>query len=120
MIRMIDGPAKDRSFMARSAPQLLRVVRSKAGNWDTLDQLGDVPAKDEQIFVYERCGDLRAVHIRAMGGSAWYPAANYRFREVQDTEPFRSNTAWHDYCRAPKAKKIIVTKTQPDTEVAMK
>lgn len=47
------GPANGLTLHLARAPVMLRVVKNRVtGKWDGLDQLGDVPRDDEDVFVY--------------------------------------------------------------------
>jgi len=64
-IKFHGGPAGGRSLMLRRAPALLRVVLSKSGELDALDQTGDEPAIGETVSVYKIREPATRVHIRA-------------------------------------------------------
>ena len=101
MIEFIDGPAVGQSLALHRAPKLLRVVRSRQGEWDALDQLNDEPKLSEQIFVYRRRDDLpiSKYHLlcsgRAKRATGWYWRASYSAIEPQPGEhDIRDTAAW--------------------------
>lgn len=101
MIEFLDGPAAGQSLPLRRAPKLLRVVRSRSGEWDALDQLEDEPKLSEQIFVYRRRDDLpiSRYHLlcgrRAKRATGWYWRASYSVIDPQPGEhDIRVTAAW--------------------------
>lgn len=101
MISFLDGPAAGESLALHRAPKLLRVVRTRKGEWDALDQLDDEPKPSEQIFVYRRRDDLPISRLHLLcgrgrnSGSGWYWTASYSVLEVQPGEhDTRTTAAW--------------------------
>lgn len=81
-----DGPAKGQTLMLGRAPLLMRVVRTAEGQWDALDQLSDMPAADETIFVYRLVEGPTFVHIRRdrrHGGSGIFRGGVYALHPEQ-------------------------------------
>lgn len=102
MITFRDGPARGQVLQLKRAPRLLRVVCSKSGEWDALDQLGDTPAAGESITVYQLDpSTVSRYHLlcgRGKGGrnaSGWYLRAEYFVLSEQPAdEQVRDNAAW--------------------------
>lgn len=87
--------------MIKRAPQYLRGVVSPSGKLDVLDQLEDVPAPREKVYVYERVGGWSSYHVRMTGrGSGFYVVAEYGYREDVDGEQLRDTEAWQAWCVA--------------------
>lgn len=103
MTKFTDGPAARESLMIRRAPPYLRVVVTRCGKWDALDQLDDQPKPKEQIYAYRRTKKLGMCHIKASKRSAsgFYPIAEYAFIEPQPPEEvMRSTEQWRAWCLA--------------------
>lgn len=101
MVEFIDGPAAGESLALRRIPILLRVVQSRNGKWDALDQLDDEPKPTETIFVYRRRNDLGVSHYhicsrgRGKRESGIYWNAKYAFLPEQPAdEEIRGTAAW--------------------------
>ncbi len=102
MITFLDGPAKGESLALRRIPKLLRVVRSRRGQWDALDQLDDVPQPGETIFVYVRRDEPAPTwyHVcaRGQGRSASGRYWNAEYSLFRGEEPadhvLRDTDAW--------------------------
>jgi hypothetical protein len=63
MIRILDGPAAGAELGLQRAPMYLRVVIGPGGKVDALDLMEDMPAPDEVVHVYARCGDASVAFI---------------------------------------------------------
>lgn len=63
MIRFLDGPAMGLSLKLARVPHYLRVVVSGGRGWDALDQIGDTPCDDEQIYLYVLARNNGVVHM---------------------------------------------------------
>lgn len=100
MIKFRDGPAAGQTLMIRSAPDFLRVVRGKFGEWDALDQWNDAPTADETIYVYRRASRIETIHLQMSprSGSGFYPVAAYRHVET-DGERVRDQSEWSTFMR---------------------
>lgn len=88
---------------------MLRVVRSRNGAWDGLDQLEDEPKPSEQIFVYRACTKPHAFHLCCRGkgksNSGWYQSCDYRLLPDQPAdEHVRTTAAWSAWCDANRAR----------------
>lgn len=98
MITFRDGPAAGQTLMLKRTPLLLRVVQSKRGEWDALDQLDDVPRAGETITVYRIHPEtVSRYHVRACrrSGSGFYFRGEYSLFAKQPTdEEARSTAAW--------------------------
>ena len=113
MVKFLDGPAAGVTLSLHRAPVLLRVVRSRNGNWDALDQLDDEPKPSETIHVYRLASEVTNIHlcIRGKGkrGSGWYAMAEYReLPEQPGDEHTRSTEAWRAWCQAFKKESLQV------------
>ena len=107
MVSLVDGPAADETLALRRAPRLLRVVRSRNGKWDALDQLDDEPKPTETIFVYERMNIPRMGHMcmSPRSQSGWYAIANYRlFQDQPADEIMRDTQKWREWCDTYRLK----------------
>ena len=109
MSRFLDGPAAGINLMLRRAPVFLRVTLDRAAKWDGLDQLGDTPNDDEQIFVYRRQGEPTRMHLLIRGkgkaGGGWYEMGEYRFWPEQPTdEQMRHMPERRAWCVAQQQK----------------
>jgi hypothetical protein len=116
--QFLDGPAADQSLMLRRAPFFLRVVQSRNGTWDALDQIDDEPKATEKLFVYVRVGGFTEMHLCARGGgksaAGWYQLANYRLHEEQpDDATMRSRERWQAWCqeKGPPLSRSFVDRT---------
>lgn len=104
VVEFIDGPAAGESLALRRIPVLLRVVQSRAGKWDALDQLDDEPKPTETIFLYRRRDDLGITHYfvcsrgRGKRESGVYWNAKYAVLPEQPTdEEVRETAAWRQW-----------------------
>ena len=111
MIKFLDGPAKGVALQLQRAPIMLRVVQSPDGKWDALDQLKDVAADGEKIFVYRMEGTAGGAFVdgrdpktgRRFGG--YCVVATYRYLAEQPRdEEVRENYAWDQWCNANKER----------------
>jgi hypothetical protein len=100
-----DGPAAGQVLRLRRAPLFLRVTYDAGGDvWDGLDQLGDVPNSDEQIYVYERVGPTGVMMVDGTGPDGrrkgWQIlTGEYRLYPQQPAEDvLRDNAAWQAWC----------------------
>jgi hypothetical protein len=99
MVTFLDGPAEGESLALRRIPVLLRVVRSRTGNWDALDQLDDEPKPTETITIYRRRDDLEVskyhVRSRCRCESGFYWTASYSVLPEQPTDDqVRATSSW--------------------------
>ena len=93
LIVVEDGPAKDAPAMVCGrAPEFLRIVVDRKGQWDVLDQLDDHPATDETIHVY-RCRD-GVGHVRGDRGGFSGPMCFYRHYPSISPDHARDNASW--------------------------
>lgn len=102
MIKFLDGHAEGQVLELRRLPMFLRVVRSRGGNWDALDQLDDEPKASETIFVYKRRDDLpiSKIHVcrSPRSKSGWLVSASYSvLPEQPGDEDVRSTAAWRPW-----------------------
>jgi hypothetical protein len=104
MVEFIDGPAAGESLALGRIPKLLRVVRSRNGKWDALDQLDDQAKPSETIFVYERRDELGITHYhlcfrsRNKRASGIYWNAKYGVLAEQPSEAeVRETKAWQQW-----------------------
>lgn len=95
MSTFYEGPAHGYSMPLRRAPICLRVVITKAGGIDALDQLSDQARPQEQIFVYLLMGVPSTVHMKMArrSESGWYQNGMYLFWR-EGPEETRDNTTW--------------------------
>lgn len=107
MVSFLDGPASGETLMLRRVPMLLRVVQSRDGEWDALDQLDDVPKATETIHVYRRRDDLGVgwMHLCARGrsraASGRYYNCSYSVVPNQPSdEQVRTTEAWQAWATA--------------------
>lgn len=104
MITLTDGPAKGRVLMLRRAPYFLRVTRKRGTDvWDALDQPGDAPEPDEEVFVYRVSACPSWVHIKARkpNPSGTFMVADYHFFETQPEDSvLRINANWAFWCNS--------------------
>lgn len=92
MIVALDGPAEGRTFAARRAPVLLRLVVDGAGKWDCLDALLDEPRDGEDVHVYRLVeGTGGVVYVRPGG---CYAHGDYRHVADAPSEGLRETLAW--------------------------
>jgi hypothetical protein len=76
----------------------LRAVQNGKGENDLLDQVNDLPAKDEKVFVYQMEGNPGTIHIHGEKGiQGWWALARYRYLPAIDGEKFRENTIWQEW-----------------------
>lgn len=114
MVSFKDGPAADVVLPLRRAPKLLRVVVSRKGIWDALDQLDDTPNPQEAIHVYRLTARATWMHIRATKRSAsgMYAMADYAFvADPPAEEDLRDNARWRAWCEANHARLVPVWET---------
>jgi hypothetical protein len=107
MVTFLDGPAKCETLQLRRVPQLLRVVRSRQGEWDALDQLDDEPKATETIVVYRRRDDLQVSRYHILtgrprrAGSGFYWMASYSVLPDQPADDqVRETAAWRAWATA--------------------
>jgi len=107
MVEILDGPAEGESLSLRRSPLFLRVVRSRTGHWDGLDQLDDQPKATETIFVYLRHTQDTPIHFKMQrrSESGWYARATYKLFSVQPADcDARDKFRWQEWC-VEQAKK---------------
>lgn len=100
-IRFLDGPAANQVLNLRRAPVVLRVVQSSRGNWDALDQVGDVANAQERIYLYGLQSVPRFHFIRSSQKSlsGGWANAEYSFMCKQPAEfTMRDNDLWNAWC----------------------
>lgn len=103
MTAFVDGPAAGEILMLRRAPVMLRVVRSKLGKWDALDQPDDAAKAGEQIFVYRLAEKPSRYHLcirgkgKKEGGFYWSGKYELLPENVAD-EVLRDTAAWARWC----------------------
>jgi hypothetical protein len=105
MLKMLDGPARGQTIQCRRSPIFLRVVRNSKKEWDALDQLGDKPEYDEDIFVYVMVKYLGWIHLNTGGkpGGGMFMRAEYRAIKPQPTNSeVCDNDEWSSWCKANK------------------
>jgi hypothetical protein len=105
MLTLNDGPCKG-TFMVKRAPVFLRAVIDGKGETDVLDQVEDMPKKDEKIYVYKRVGLENMCHIKMVkrSESGWYALADYWQIKDVDGEQFRDNSQWQMWTTITLAK----------------
>ena len=97
MLSLKDGPCQG-TYMCKRAPMFLRAVIDDKGKGDCLDQLEDMPAENEKVYVYMREGEAGTVHLNYGGGrGGWYALAEYKFLPKVDGEVLRDNQAWQTW-----------------------
>jgi hypothetical protein len=107
-----DGPAAGVRLVLGRAPWLLRVVRSAAGEWDALDQLGDTPRPGETISVYYRASDVLRYHVLMVkrSQSGWRESADYKLLSEQPPESVvRDTAAWQKWCQHEGRQAMLAT-----------
>ncbi len=103
------------ALQLKRAPLYLRFVRSRFKlvpsnrpglqaqlEWDALDQPGDTPADDEDVFATVRT-DSWTVHVDGTRNGRrfgeWWPGASYRLCDAQPTaEILRDAERWRAWC----------------------
>lgn len=113
-VQLLDGPCKG-DYLVKRAPVFLRAVRKETGEADLLDQVNDLPAKNEKVFVYQIEGEAGWIHLKMAerSQSGFYALAKYRFMPDVDGEELRDNTIWQDWA-------IARLKEKNETEVSQK
>src|SRR6185295_8027195 len=110
MIRFVGGPADAVVLELQAAPVLLRVVQSKAGQWDALDQPNDQPTPDETIVVYRRNpGTVARAHLCCSPRSKSRFVLIAEYHAVQQRpadELVRDNQSWQHYCSRMEADSV--------------
>ena len=120
MIELLDGPAQG-VFNVRRAPFLLRAVLKPDGSTDVLDQLDDIPERDETLHVYYEVSLGQNVGVtyvcsrgRGQGGSGPYASAHYRHIPGVEGEAVRQTSHWREWARANYSRiRQQVTRTLP-------
>jgi hypothetical protein len=105
VIRFINGPAAGVDIDLRRAPIMLRVVRSRYGNWDALDQPHDEAQSTESIYVYRMIGQANWYHCRSSKRSisGFHATATYEFLPEQPPDHcIRTTKAWAEWCDSNK------------------
>lgn len=92
----LDGPAAGVTLSLRSCPVFLRLVRSEiTGKWDALDQPGDTPSDNEDVFAYRVVpGTWGQVFVRPGGR---YEYGDYKHLEGYDAELIRDRDKWREW-----------------------
>ena len=110
MSNFLNGPAAGNTLSLGRSPYFLRAVRDTGGKWDALDQLDDVPAANEEIFVYRLASEPMVAHIDGRDPKTgkrfgrWMSIADYVLHDVQpDDHSARNKAAWQQWC-ADQAK----------------
>lgn len=101
MTHFEDGPAKDKTLMLKRAPRFLRVVEEN-GQFDALDQLDDEPRPNENIYAYERVGEVGMIHINAgrKNHGGLFTMATYRYIKDQPKDiNMRNRDQWQLWCK---------------------
>lgn len=100
MTKFTDGPAAGITLMIRRAPLFLRVVQSREGKWDALDQLADKPEPGETIHAYRKTVDNGHVHICRSGGmGGCFHMAEYEHVPEQPALPIlQARSQWQAWC----------------------
>ena len=109
MLTLNDGPCKG-TFMVKRAPVFLRAVIDGKGETDVLDQVEDMPKKNEKIYVYKRVGLENMCHIKMVkrSESGWYALADYWYMPEVDGEQFRDNGEWQQWATVQMAYMSIM------------
>lgn len=113
MITFHDGPAHEVRLFLERAPFFLRVVLKNDGTWDALDQPGDEPAEDEQIFGYwirpERMGRAFYDGVKDGRRHGWSSmCATYEFFVPQPKDAaMRTNERWVIWCDNQAATRTV-------------
>ena len=80
MTTFLDGPAKGQNLALKASPEILRVVQDiETGEWDALDQPGDKPRSEEQVFNYVLVECHGTMHLNAGKRSGFYKISIYKF-----------------------------------------
>jgi hypothetical protein len=105
MVTFIDGPAAGQNLMLRNGPFFLRVTRA-GSKFDALDQPGDHPMRDEEVFAYVIAEPPSRCHIRASGGrGGFYAIATYKLVNPQpDRLDLFTNHNWGEWCEENSAR----------------
>lgn len=101
MIDFNNGPAAGVQLELRRSPFFLRVVRSKTGAWDALDQPDDAPKPGEAIYVYvldkKPFGGFVRSSRKELGGRFMH--ATYTWHRLPaDDAALRDNAKWRRWC----------------------
>lgn len=106
MIRLTDGPAAGVQLHLNRTPILLRVVEGPGGKFDALDQLDDVPADDEKIYVYRITAPPGVAfldyHDKAgrRCGKRLLTATYAALPDQPEDAQVRTTAAWQAWCEA--------------------
>lgn len=86
------GPANGITLWLKGSPALLRVVKHPRKGWDALDQRGDLPDFDDEVFVYI----LRSIHGKiCVRPGGCFPHADYDYYAIQpDDATVRGIGSW--------------------------
>lgn len=113
MITFTNGPAAGVSLSCVRAPLYLRVVRSRTGEWDALDQISDTPKATETITAYRRVGSAGSMHLSystpsgPVAGRSGAIAEYELCAEQPSDEVARDNEAWRNWATEQNAKGTI-------------
>lgn len=102
-VELVDGPCKG-NYLVKRAPVFLRAVHKENGENDLLDQVEDMPATDEKVYVYHMEGSPGTVHIHGAKIHGWYALARYYYLPDVDGETLRDNATWQAWATDRMAK----------------
>lgn len=107
MVKFLDGPAAGECLALRRAPSLLRVVKGPR-EWDALDQLNDVPKRNERVYAYRLKGKALPVRLNARGCCGWYQLADYIYEADQPADAvMRDTVKWREWCQGMKERDAV-------------
>lgn len=98
-----NGPADGQTLMLKRTPIYLRVtLKQKAGKIiaDALNEIGDTPQDDEELFAYiVTARPVAHVHMNCgRGRGGFFPIVQYTFIEEQPSdEIMRDQAAWEKW-----------------------
>lgn len=110
MTKFEDGPAAGKVLQLRRAPLFLRVVQDSRGEFDGLDQPGDVPRPDETVMVYVKASSDGIIHLDSRNkdgqpNGRWFPLSTYTlFAEQPEDAVVRNNETWAAWALAHAAE----------------
>lgn len=103
MATFLDGPAAGVHLILHRAPIMLRVVGTRGGKWDALDQPDDKPELSEQVYLYQQIGVPFRFHLSCRGkgksASGWYQDGYYLHLPTPPADEYlRDNALWAQWC----------------------